>query len=55
MNKQQSATSTKTTHSMHIIALLFRSLRMNGSLIREKFIKVYSEKPANAKIGSSMY
>jgi len=55
MKRTQSAASIRATTNKTIQALFISNLRTNGSRMRLKDMKVYSEKPMRARIGSSMY
>lgn len=55
MNRTLKATLRSTMASNSIKARFVRSFFTIGSLMRVKFMKVYSLKPARATIGSSMY
>ena len=55
MKSTDDAASRRTVITKTMMARLFSSLRIYGSLIREKLKNVYSLRPASAKIGSKEY
>jgi hypothetical protein len=55
MNSTLIARAMMRMKAMAIVARRFKSLRTNGSRIRDQFMKVYSLYPSNARIGSSLY
>jgi hypothetical protein len=55
MKSTDNAASRRTVTTKTMMARLFSSLRIYGSLIREKLKNVYSLRPASAKIGSKEY
>jgi hypothetical protein len=55
MKIKQRAASTKRKVKNEMIPRFTRRLRTYGSVIRLKFIRVYSDKPTKARIGSSIH
>jgi hypothetical protein len=55
MNKMHNPTATAINMNKAMVALVNRSLRTKGSLIRDQFIQVYSLNPRYAAMMSSLY